>query len=129
MSIGDERYVSLTTFRRSGEAVSTAVWVATLDECRVGVWTNATSGKVKRLAHTPRVTLRPCDRRGRVSDDAATYGGTAVVLRSGGEFEEVLGRVKASYGVLGWAALTLRPSRKNDAAVVITLDDESQKPR
>ena len=121
-SIGDESYVSLTTYRRSGEGVATPVWCAPLADGRVGVWTNATSWKVKRLAQDPRVTLRPCDRRGRVADGAPTYAGQAQVLRSGGLFEEVLGRVRSAYGVLGWAAMTLRPTRRHDAALVITLD-------
>ncbi|WP_343995236.1 PPOX class F420-dependent oxidoreductase, partial [Terrabacter terrae] len=40
------------------------------------------SGKLKRLAHDPRVELRPCDVRGRVPEGAPTYAGTAVVDRS-----------------------------------------------
>ena len=31
------------------------------------VWTRADSGKVKRLRHTPRVTVAPCDVRGRTT--------------------------------------------------------------
>ncbi|OMQ16216.1 hypothetical protein A7K94_0204055 [Modestobacter sp. VKM Ac-2676] len=65
----DSRYVSLTTFRRSGEPVSTPVWAAPSGEALV-VWTNAGSGKVKRLRHTTRVTVAPCDVRGRVQGPA-----------------------------------------------------------
>ena len=58
-------YVSLTTFRRTGVPVSTPVWAAP-DENSLLVWTRAGSGKVKRLRHTARVTVAPCDIRGRL---------------------------------------------------------------
>ena len=65
--MADEQYVSLTTFRRSGEPVSTAVWIARDGDALV-VTTPAASGKVKRLRRDPRVELRPCGRTGRVAD-------------------------------------------------------------
>ena len=63
-------YVSLTTFRRSGDPVATPVWAAP-DGDDLVVWTRADSGKVKRLRHTARVTVAPCDIRGRVTGPAA----------------------------------------------------------
>ena len=62
-------YVSLTTFRRSGDPVATPVWAAP-DGDDLVVWTRADSGKVKRLRHTARVTVAPCDIRGRVTGPA-----------------------------------------------------------
>ena len=69
------RYVSLTTFRRSGDPVATPVWAAPHESWLV-VWTRADSGKVKRLRHTARVTVAPCDVRGRLRGPAvaATAG-------------------------------------------------------
>src|SRR5262245_60443384 len=58
------RQISLTTFRRTGESVATPVWFAKHDG-RLYLFTSARAGKVKRLRHTPRVTLAPC-----------TFGGT-----------------------------------------------------
>ncbi len=78
LGLADERFVSLTTFRRSGEAVSTPVWIAA-DGDHLVVYTPAASGKVKRLRHTARVELRPCDRRGRVADGAPTVAGAATI--------------------------------------------------
>ena len=68
-------YVSLTTFRRTGQPVPTPVWAAPDGEDLV-VWTRADSGKVKRLRHTARVTVAPCDVRGRPKGPAveATAG-------------------------------------------------------
>lgn len=66
-----ERYVSLATFRRDGREVRTPVWIA--DErgkgrqgSRLFVYTNTTSGKVKRVRATKRVRLAACDFRGKV---------------------------------------------------------------
>jgi len=69
-ALGDERFVSLTTFRRSGEAVSTPVWVGRDGDALV-VTTPRDSGKVKRLRSDDRVELRPCSRSGRVADGVA----------------------------------------------------------
>ena len=67
--LGDERFVSLTTFRRSGERVSTPVWVGRDGDALV-VTTPQASGKVKRIRNNPRVELCSCSRMGRVKDGA-----------------------------------------------------------
>ena len=54
----------LTTFRRSGEAVPTPVEIRARGG-RVYFTTWSTTGKVKRLAHTPGVTLARCTRMGK----------------------------------------------------------------
>jgi PPOX class probable F420-dependent enzyme len=78
LHLAEERFISLTTFRRSGEAVSTPVWVGRDGDALV-VLTPAGSGKVKRLRHDPRVELRPCGRFGQVADDAVPVAGRAVI--------------------------------------------------
>ncbi len=64
--LAGERYLSLTTFRRSGDGVATPVWFALLDGPRLVVHTEAASGKAKRLRADPACTVAPCDVRGRV---------------------------------------------------------------
>jgi PPOX class probable F420-dependent enzyme len=54
----------LTTFRRSGVSVPTPVEICVRGE-RVYFTTWSTTGKVKRLAHTPDVTLARCTRMGK----------------------------------------------------------------
>jgi len=54
----------LTTFRRSGQAAPTPVEIRVRGE-RVYFTTWSTTGKVKRLAHTPSVTLARCTRFGK----------------------------------------------------------------
>ena len=58
-----QRYLNLATFRRNGRAVETPVWFA-LREGRLYVFTDGTSGKVKRLRANPRIRIAPCDVRG-----------------------------------------------------------------
>ena len=95
-SLADESFVSLSTFRRSGEAVATPVWViADPDGDGVVVMTPAGSGKVKRVRRDPRVTLRPCGRFGAVDDDAPAFEGTARITT----YDETLERAfKDAYG-------------------------------
>ena len=59
------RYISLVTFRRSGEAVKTPVWSARCGG-KFYVFTAAGSGKIKRLRNDPRIRVAPCGPRGRV---------------------------------------------------------------
>lgn len=56
-------YANLTTFRKSGEEVSTPVWFALYDG-RLYVTTPPDSGKMKRIRNNPRVFLTPSDFRG-----------------------------------------------------------------
>src|SRR6476469_3719592 len=80
--VGDEDFVSLTTFRRNGIPVATPVWVAHSGDGSLVVTTPTGSGKVKRLRHTPEVELRPCSRRGTVPEGAPVVLGRAVVEES-----------------------------------------------
>lgn len=95
--LAPESFVSLTTFRRSGEGVSTPMWVARDGEVLV-MTTVAGSGKVKRLRNDPRVELRPCDRAGRVPPDALTTTAVAQVVDDSAEIERQTALVRAKYG-------------------------------
>ncbi len=132
MAITDERYVSLTTFRRNGNAVSTPVWVAPLGGGRAGFTTSSDSGKVKRLRNNPKVTLRPCDMRGNVADDAESADGAAEVVTDGPDIEAVQGAIGRKYG-FQYQLLRVGSKIKSlvgrataaDCVVVISLANES----
>ncbi len=68
VDVDRERYVSLATFRKDGREVKTPVWIAAGDG-RVFVYTNVTSGKVKRIRNNGRARVAPSDARGRVKGD------------------------------------------------------------
>ena len=97
--LSDEKYILLTTFRRDGTPVATPVWVVPLEGGSMGFWTSSGSGKAKRLAHTARVTVQPCDARGRVRADAAATDATARVV-TGAELEMIAKKVRAKYGFM-----------------------------
>ncbi|MFN8099043.1 MAG: PPOX class F420-dependent oxidoreductase [Dermatophilaceae bacterium] len=92
-SLRDEEFVSLTTFRRTGIGVSTAMWFA-LDGEDVVVSTPAGAGKLKRLRHTPRVTLQACTRRGEPKPGAVVFTGVAHSVQRA----EVEAALAAKYG-------------------------------
>ncbi|MGH3127267.1 MAG: PPOX class F420-dependent oxidoreductase [Gaiellaceae bacterium] len=81
-----ERYISLTTFKRDGTAVSTPVWVAGEDG-RLLVWTAADSWKVKRIKRDGHVRVAPCNARGKSS--GAALDGMATVLAESSHVEEL----------------------------------------
>jgi PPOX class probable F420-dependent enzyme len=60
-----QNYLSLETFRKNGQGVKTPVWFV-LDDRVFYVYTEADSGKVKRIRNNPRVRLAACDMRGNV---------------------------------------------------------------
>ena len=129
-AVAAERYVSLTTYRRTGAAVSTPVWIVGLEDGRVGFWTAMGTGKTQRLAHDPRVVLRPCDARGRVAPGAPSYDGTAELVRSGAAFTEVQAEVREKYGLMTTVTRLLsrlgRQGRRRltyaDTVVLVTLE-------
>lgn len=91
-SLDAAKYVSLTTFRRNGDPVATTVGTVQHDSgwaCTTG----ADSGKVKRLRHTSRIEVAPCDARGAIKDDAPRFSGTGRIVTDPGEF----GRVRSAY--------------------------------
>ena len=99
MTLADEKYLLLTTLRRDGRAVATPVWAAQLDDGKIGFWTSAGSGKAKRLAHTERVTVQPCDARGRVKAGTGLVEGTARIV-DGDELDTIRDKIRAKYGFM-----------------------------
>lgn len=99
MELADEKYVSLSTFRRNGEAVPTAVWIAPLGDGRAGFTTAADSGKVKRIRVNPSVSLVPSDVRGKVAAGSASCSATAEVVIGGEAFEEIRAAMAHKYGI------------------------------
>ncbi|MFF2372741.1 PPOX class F420-dependent oxidoreductase [Agromyces sp. NPDC058110] len=97
LELGDSPYIRLTTFRRTGEAVHTPVWVVRDGE-RLLVTTVAASGKVKRIAHTARVQLVASDVRGGL-DAGATFFDADASIDDSTEVRTVLDdALTAKYG-------------------------------
>jgi PPOX class probable F420-dependent enzyme len=67
------KYLSLETYKKSGESVRTPVWFApdpsaTPDSAasKLYIYTIGDTGKVKRIRNNPRVRIAPCDMRGKI---------------------------------------------------------------
>lgn len=72
----NQKYLSLETFKKSGEGVKTPVWFAADPNTDVGtggarlfVYTIGVSGKVKRIRNNNRVKIAPCSMRGDVKGE------------------------------------------------------------
>lgn len=91
-------YVSLVTFRRNGTPVATPVW-AVAEGTELLVWTRDDSWKVKRLRHDPRVTVTPCDVRGRIAEGARTVEGTGRLLEGAAGLGRVRTAMARKYGL------------------------------
>ncbi len=96
--LGDEKFVSLGTFKRNGDAVASPMWVAR-DGDQLLAWTPADAWKVKRIRRDPRVTLRPCGRTGKVRAEQPLLVGTAEVIIDPSEVARVESLVKHKYGL------------------------------
>ena len=75
-ALDGHKYLSLETFKKSGEGVRTPIWFAAdpsakLDSsaARLYVYTVGNTGKVKRIRNIPRVRIAPCDMRGKILGD------------------------------------------------------------
>lgn len=97
-SLACEKFVSLATFKKSGEKVATAMWLARDGDALV-MWTPADSWKVKRIRRDSRVELAPCGRTGKVNEGAETSPASAVVDADPAETARVRRLIKAKYGV------------------------------
>jgi hypothetical protein len=63
--IHGQKYICLTTFRKSGQGVSTPVWFGE-DNGKLYIMTRSDSGKYKRIRNNPRVQIAPCTMRGKI---------------------------------------------------------------
>jgi len=105
LTLGDENFVSLTTFRKSGAAVSTPVWIAREGDSLI-VTTPEDSGKVKRLRNSGRVQLSPSTRMGKVADDAPRYDAVAEIISDSAAVtamgETFLAKYRLEYRIFMW---------------------------
>lgn len=69
-SLANERYLSITTFRRDGSPASTPVWVVSDDPHRLLIATGADTWKVRRIKRDPHVRVAACSARGAVHGEA-----------------------------------------------------------
>ncbi len=94
------QYLSLVTFRRSGAAVATPVWFALhpQDATRIYVFTDGTSGKMKRLRANDRVRVAPCSMTGKVDANALWQEGRCQILDDQAQIASGYAALNSKYG-------------------------------
>jgi PPOX class probable F420-dependent enzyme len=107
MALSDEKCMAFTTYRKSGDAVTTPVWVVPVSDGRVAFWTAMGSGKTKRLKNNPKVTVQPCSYTGKIKSGTTPVGGTAEMVQSGPLFDEVHETVHRKYGFMTYLTRTI----------------------
>lgn len=118
-----EKYLQLTTFRKTGEGVPTPVW-AGRDGDELTVWTEREAGKVKRIRRDGRVELTACDVRGKKTH-GATVTGRARILDDEGT-KRVRDSINGKYGLLGRTVMffsSLRGGPQRTVGLAIAVDN------
>jgi PPOX class probable F420-dependent enzyme len=117
--IGDPTYIALETFKKSGEAVNTPVWVTREGE-KLDVWTQGNSWKVKRIRNNPHVRVAVSDSRGNPQSD---WVDAHAVVQATPDLEAAQrNRMVRKYGMLFRAfALMAKVRRTRDDYVAIEI--------
>ena len=76
-AIHGQKYISLTTFRKTGVDVPTPVWFGEQDD-KLYVMTRSDLGKAKRIRNNPQVKVAPCTIGGKVT--GPEFAATARIL-------------------------------------------------
>jgi len=125
-ALHDEPYISLTTFRKNGDAIATPVWFAQdMTSGILYIETGGNSGKVKRIRHTSRVTIAPCTVRGTTTGDviegkARIVTDTAEIFRARGALHRKYGlQRQLLYSVVELISLIRRDTGDKDAFLAL----------
>ncbi|MSO15096.1 MAG: PPOX class F420-dependent oxidoreductase [Ilumatobacteraceae bacterium] len=121
------KYVSFTTYKKDGHAVSLPVWVVPFDD-GYAFTTSHDAFKVKRVRRDPRATLAVSTFKGLVAPEATVHQGSAVIL-DGPDSKRVADLVRKKYRVMYLAIIAQsglrrvfgRASHAADTAIKVTL--------
>jgi uncharacterized protein len=92
-------YLLLTTYKKTGEPVSTPVWFAESDGV-LYIATSAQSGKFKRIRKNPLTQVAPCTTQGKVTGNTLASQGRLVTQQQEQQTAEAALRKK--YGLSRW---------------------------
>ena len=130
MTLADEKYIALTTYKKDGTPKPGPVWPVDAGDGRVSSLEATEPVPAQRLANNDQVELQPSDARGRVKPGTSPVAGSAQVVE-GSEFDAIHAKVREKYGyqlrlIHGLHAvqrLIRRGGNDSDRAVIVTLDD------
>jgi len=113
-AIRAQKYISLTTFRKTGTGVATPVWFGE-ENGKLYVMTLSKMGKTKRIRNNPQVRVAPCTMRGKVT--GSEFAATARLLP-----KEDFARARKTITRKYWMAWLTQPFSRADAFVEISFD-------
>ena len=113
----NEGYISLETYKKSGEAVRSPVWVVE-DSGTVYVRTDPTSWKAKRIRRNQRVRLAPSDMRGKPT--GSWVDGVAHFVEED-EAQRILKLFKKKYGLTARILDSYHRLRGSNSLAVISI--------
>jgi uncharacterized protein len=105
-AIHDQKYISLTTFRKNGTPVKTPLWFGEANG-KLYFMTRNDSWKYKRIRNSGKVMVAPCTMSGKVT--GADFPGTARILPTQ-EWPEARNAIRRKY----WLARLPFWSSKNE---------------
>ncbi|HTK07460.1 MAG TPA: PPOX class F420-dependent oxidoreductase [Ktedonobacteraceae bacterium] len=118
-------YARLTTFRKNGAAIATPMWFAE-NAGVVYMYTDATSGKVKRIRNSGRVTLAPCTARGKVT--GAEVEAQARIVSDSQEIARAEAALAKKYGIrrrllyFAFSLMSMVRRQTNDTDVYLAIE-------
>ena len=127
--IQDERYVSLSTWKKDGSRKRTPVWIALLSEGWVGFTTGEKTWKVRRIQTNPSVELQPCNSKGQLVKDSKMLSGSARVVKlDEKEYKLIKKAIRKKYGIQDVLISFFGQFSKkygDSCAVIISLDEDT----
>lgn len=92
-----QQYINLETYRKNGETVKTPVWFAQ-DGNTLRVWTQADSGKIKRIRRDGKVRITPSTASGEALGEWVEA--QAKVMEEAHEISQTISLFKRKYGIM-----------------------------
>jgi PPOX class probable F420-dependent enzyme len=123
--LGKRWHIAVRTFRKNGEGLDTPVWCVA-DGGRLLVMTSSGSGKVKRIAHTPRVEVCASDMRGRPRGPWLV--GEARLVSDPDEIELAVRGLRHKYGLLFTVFSRLNGSSLGYGDVILAIGPVADSP-
>ena len=119
------KYISIETYRKTGQGVRTPVWFAEDPErsSRFWVYTEAGSGKVKRIRNNPRIRIAPCDMRGNIEGEWVPASARIVDSDDARRGQQLLNR---KYFLKRIGDVVSRLMRHKQAVLVIDIEEKQQ---
>mgnify|MGYP000028919191 CR=1 FL=1 len=113
----NSRTINLTTFRKSGIAVHTPVWV--VREGDVGyVRTSKTAGKIKRLKRNHKAFIAPCTNSGKITGDKIEVKAEVLELNRE-EYNKISNKIKKKYNIIFLLISIFQKSDYQNSQIII----------